>query len=255
MKITLLGTGTSTGIPTIGVNKESCFSDDPRDNRLRSSILVEFKNKNIVVDCGPDFRQQMLRTNTTKVDAILFTHEHADHTAGLDDVRPISFKHGKIPIYAHERVIRNLKKRFDYLFDKKNDYPGSPHIYPKIIKNKKFNIEEIEILPITYMHHKLQVYGFRINNFAYVTDLKIITEKEFNKLKDLDVLILNSLRHNEHYSHINLSQALNHIEELKPKMAYLTHIAPDMGLHSETEKILPNSVFLGYDGLEIIIED
>tara|TARA_B100000965_G_scaffold382969_1_gene381750 strand:- start:8 stop:775 length:768 start_codon:yes stop_codon:yes gene_type:complete len=255
MKITVLGTGTSTGIPTIGVNKESCFSDDPRDNRLRSSILIEFKNKNIVVDCGPDFRQQMLRTNTTKVDAILFTHEHADHTAGLDDVRPISFKHGKIPIYAHERVIRNLKKRFDYLFDKKNDYPGSPHIYPKSIKNKKFNIEEIEILPITYMHHKLQVYGFRINNFAYVTDLKIITEKEFNKLKDLDVLILNSLRHDEHYSHINLSQALNHIEELKPKMAYLTHIAPDMGLHSETEKTLPNSVFLGYDGLEIIIED
>ena len=255
MKITFLGTGTSTGIPTIGVNRESCFSTDPKDNRLRSSILIECNNKKIVIDCGPDFRQQMLRTETTKVDAILFTHEHADHTAGLDDIRPISFKHGKIPIYAHARVVENLKIRFDYLFDKKNDYPGSPHVYPITIKNKKFNIEEIEIQPITYMHHKLQVFGFRINNFAYVTDLKMITKKELNKLKNLDVLILNSLRHNEHYSHINLTQAIEYIEELKPKKAYLTHIAPDMGLHSETEKILPKSVFLGYDGLEINIDD
>ena len=255
MKITFLGTGTSTGIPTIGVNRDSCFSDDTKDNRLRSSILIQCKNKNIVIDCGPDFRQQMLRTNTTKVDVILFTHEHADHTAGLDDVRPISFKHGKIPIFAHKRVVKNLRKRFDYLFDKKNDYPGSPHVYPKIIENKKFNFEEIEIIPITYMHHKLQVYGFRINDFAYVTDLKTISKKEFDKLKNLDVLVLNALRHNEHYSHINLRQALDHIEALKPKKAYLTHIAPDMGLHSETENILPKSVHLGFDGLEIIIND
>ena len=255
MKITFLGTGTSTGIPTIGLDRESCFSDDPRDNRLRSSILIEYKNKNIVVDCGPDFRQQMLRTNTTKVDAILFTHEHADHTAGLDDVRPISFKHGKIPIYAHNRVIENLKKRFDYLFDKKNDYPGSPHVFPNIIENKKFKIDEIEILPITYMHHKLQVYGFRIDDFAYVTDLKLITKNELDKLRNLDVLILNSLRHNEHYSHINLSQALDHIEQLKPKRAFLSHIAPDMGLHSQTEKMLPQSVSLGFDGLEITLND
>ena len=238
MKITFLGTGTSTGIPTIGVDRESCFSDDPRDNRLRSSILIEYKNKNIVVDCGPDFRQQMLRTNTTKVDAILFTHEHADHTAGLDDVRPISFKHGKIPIYAHNRVIENLKKDLIICLTK-NDYPGSPHVFPNIIENKKFKIDEIEILPITYMHHKLQVYGFRIDDFAYVTDLKLITKNELDKLRNLDVLILNSLRHNEHYSHINLNQALDHINQLKPKKAYLTHIAPDMGLHSETEKNAP----------------
>ena len=255
MKITFLGTGTSTGIPTIGLDRESCFSDDPRDNRLRSSILIEYKNKNIVVDCGPDFRQQMLRTNTTKVDAILFTHEHADHTAGLDDVRPISFKHGKIPIYAHNRVIENLKKRFDYLFDKKNDYPGSPHVFPNIIENIKFKIEDIEIVPLTYMDHKLLVYGFRINDFAYVTDLKLITKNELDKLRNLDVLILNSLRHNEHYSHINLNQALDHINQLKPKKAYLTHIAPDMGLHSETEKMLPQSVGLGFDGLEITLND
>ena len=253
MKITFLGTGTSTGIPTIGLDRESCFSDDPRDNRLRSSILIEYKNKNIVVDCGPDFRQQMLRTNTTKVDAILFTHEHADHTAGLDDVRPISFKHGKIPIYAHNRVIENLKKRFDYLFNKKNDYPGSPHVFPNIIENKKFKIDEIEILPITYMHHKLQVYGFRINDFAYVTDLKLITKNELDKLRNLDVLILNSLRHNEHYSHINLDQALDHIEQLKPKKAYLTHISHLMGKHEEVNSLLPENVEIAYDTLSITI--
>ena len=255
MKITFLGTGTSTGIPTIGVERASCFSKDKRDNRLRSSILVEYKNKNIVIDCGPDFRQQMLRTGVTKVDAILFTHEHADHTAGLDDVRPISFKHGKIPIFAHERVIQNLSKRFDYLFDVKNDYPGSPHVFPNIIENKKFVLEGIEILPVNYMHHKLQVYGFRIKNFAYVTDLKKISKNELDKLKNLDVLILNALRQREHYSHINLEQALELINELKPKKAFLTHIAPDMGLHSETEKLLPPTVRLGFDGLEIIIND
>ena len=255
MKITFLGTGTSTGIPTIGVERASCFSKDKRDNRLRSSILVEYKNKNIVIDCGPDFRQQMLRTGVTKVDAILFTHEHADHTAGLDDVRPISFKHGKIPIFAHERVIQNLSKRFDYLFDVKNDYPGSPHVFPNIIENKKFVLEGIEILPVTYMHHKLQVYGFRIKNFAYVTDLKKISKNELDKLKNLDLLILNALRHREHYSHINLEQALELINELKPKKTFLTHIAPDMGLHSETEKLLPSTVRLGFDGLEIIIND
>ena len=255
MKITFLGTGTSTGVPTIGVERASCLSKDKRDNRLRSSILVEYKNKNIVIDCGPDFRQQMLRTGVTKVDAILFTHEHADHTAGLDDVRPISFKHGKIPIFAHERVIQNLSKRFDYLFDVKNDYPGSPHVFPNIIENKKFVLEGIEILPVTYMHHKLQVYGFRIKNFAYVTDLKKISKNELDKLKNLDVLILNALRQREHYSHINLEQALELINELKPKKAFLTHIAPDMGLHSETEKLLPPTVRLGFDGLEIIIND
>ena len=141
------------------------------------------------------------------------------------------------------------------MFDKKNDYPGSPHVFPNIIENKKFKIDEIEILPITYMHHKLQVYGFRIDDFAYVTDLKLITKNELDKLRNLDVLILNSLRHNEHYSHINLDQALDHIEQLKPKKAYLTHIAPDMGLHSETEKMLPQSVSLGFDGLEITLND
>lgn len=256
MKITFLGTGTSTGIPTIGLKNDSCLSNDIKDNRLRSSILIEINHKNFVIDCGPDFRQQMLNSKTTKIDAIFFTHEHADHTAGLDDIRPISFKHGKIPIYGHKRVIENLKKRFDYLFEKKDNYPGSPHVFSKsVFEGKNFTIDDIVITPITYMHHKLQVFGFRINNFAYITDLKTIDDSELKKLEGLDVLILNALRHKEHYSHINLDQALNIIKKLKPKKSYLTHIAPDMGLHNETQNKLPETVFLSYDGLKINLID
>ena len=256
MKVTFLGSGTSTGIPTIGLERESCLSSDKRDNRLRSSILIEYKSKSVLIDCGPDFRQQMLRINKTKIDAIFFTHEHADHTAGLDDVRPISFQHGKIPIYAHKRVVENLKNRFDYLFDIKGDYPGSPHVYPNIINEGEiFKFKDISVTPITYMHYKLQVFGFRIENFAYVTDLKEIEESELDKLLGLDTLVLNALRHKEHYSHINLTQAIEIVEKLKPKRTYLTHIAPDMGLHTDTEKLLPESVFLSYDGLELLINN
>ena len=256
MKITFLGTGTSTGIPTIGLNRDVCESNDLRDKRLRSSILIEYNNKVIVVDCGPDFRQQMLRTNNNKVDAIFFTHEHADHTAGLDDVRPISFRYGKIPIYAHRRVIKNLEKRFDYLFDDKNSYPGSPHVFSNYIEeNQNFKIDDIVVQPISYLHDKLQVFGFKIKSFAYITDLKTISKIELNKLRNLDILVLNALRHKEHYSHINLVQALEIIDEIKPKNAYLTHIAPDMGLHGETEKLLPKSVYISHDGLKINIDD
>ena len=255
MKITFLGTGTSTGIPTIGLDKPVCKSNHYKDIRLRSSILINVNQKNIIVDCSPDFRQQMLNNNFSKIDAILFTHEHSDHTAGLDDVRPISFKHGMIPLFGKKRVLKKLEKRFDYLFDKSGGYTGSPHVFSNNIKkNSDFQIDELVFKPISFMHHKLQVFGYRLLNFAYVTDLKTIKKKELQKLMNLDCLVLNALRHKEHYSHINLNQALEIIKVLKPKKTYLTHIAPDMGFHIETEKLLPRNVFLAYDGLQIQVD-
>ena len=252
MKLIFLGTGTSTGIPTIGIEGPVCYSDDSKDVRTRSSVLLQINNKNILIDCSPDFRQQMLRSKISKIDAILFTHEHSDHTAGLDDVRPISFRHGKIPIYAHQRVISNLEKRFDYLFDEKGGYTGSPHVFSNIIEeNIDFSFDGIKFSTVSYMHHNLQVFGFRYKNIAYITDLKKIKSDQLLKLKDLDILVLNALRHKEHYSHINLDQALRIIEELKPKKSFLTHIAPDMGMHEDTQKLLPKNVFLAYDMLEV----
>ena len=250
MKITFLGTGTSTGIPTIGVDRESCFSEDPRDNRLRSSILIEYKNKNIVVDCGPDFRQQMLRTNTTKVDAILFTHEHNDHVSGLDDVRPLYFLHGDIPIYANKRVIESLKYRFNYIFNKKEKIPGSPNLLINEI-NDKLNIFENEIIVLNAKHGNLNINGFRIGKIAYYTDVKYVPESEFKKLFGLDVLVINSLRIEEHYSHYNLKNALELIRKIKPKRAYLTHVSHKLGFHDDVQESLPNNVFLAYDGLQI----
>jgi phosphoribosyl 1,2-cyclic phosphate phosphodiesterase len=255
MKITFLGTGTSTGIPTIGVDRPVCKSEDSKDIRLRSSILINVEQKNILIDCSPDFRQQMLKNNFSKIDAILFTHEHSDHTAGLDDVRPISFKYGKIPLFGKKRVLKKLEKRFDYLFDDSSGYTGSPHVYSNNVKkNTDFKIDDLVFKPISYMHHKLQVFGYRLFNFAYITDLKTINDNELKKLMNLDCLVLNALRHKEHYSHINLNQALEIVEILKPKTTYLTHIAPDMGFHAETEKLLPENVYLAYDGLQVVID-
>ena len=231
MKIIFLGTGTSTGIPSIGLNYPVCSSKDFRDKRLRSSILINHNKKNIVIDCGPDFRQQLLTNNITRVDSILFTHEHADHTAGLDDVRPISFKNGKIPIYAHDRVLKNLKHRFLYLFEKQNDYAGDVHLIPnRVCENKAFNLHDFTVKPISYSHHKLQVFGYRINDFAYITDLKKIDKTEKNKLLNLDCLVLNALRHHKHYSHINLEEALQIIHDIKPKKTYFLNISKPFGI-------------------------
>ncbi|MEM1001721.1 MAG: MBL fold metallo-hydrolase, partial [Bacteroidota bacterium] len=190
MKVTFLGTGTSQGIPIIGSSHPVCLSDNPKDKRLRVSILVEWDDKIYVVDCGPDFRQQMLRANVSRLDAIIFTHEHADHTMGLDDIRPFFFRQGDIDIYAHQRVFDALETRFHYIFQTENKYPGAPDVSRHVIENKPFNVESHRIIPIEGFHYKLQVFGFRFGDFAYLTDMKTVPEMEVEKLKDLDVLVV-----------------------------------------------------------------
>lgn len=253
MKVTFLGTGTSQGIPIIGSTHPVCLSENPKDKRLRVSVLVEWGDHAYVVDCGPDFRQQMLRAGCTKLDGIIFTHEHADHTAGLDDIRPFNFRQGDMPIYAHERVIKGLERRFDYIFETKNKYPGAPGVKSNIIANTPFTLGGLEIIPVNLMHHKLQVFGFRFGDFAYLTDMKTITDKEVEKLKDLKVLVVNALRIEPHMSHLNLEEALNFIERVNPEKAYLTHISHLLGFHDDVQQKLPSNVFLAYDNLQISI--
>jgi phosphoribosyl 1,2-cyclic phosphate phosphodiesterase len=251
MKLIFLGTGTSKGIPVIGSTNEVCLSTDQRDKRLRSSVMISWENHNYVIDCGPDFRMQLLKTEISKIDGILFTHEHADHTAGLDDIRPFTQKYGAMPLYAKKSVLKNLKKRFDYIFRTKNKYPSAPNIKPIIIKNKSFNLGGLEIIPIKVKHGNLSIYGYRFDKFAYLTDVSFIKNKEREKLKNLDVLVINALQIKAHPTHFNLKKALDFIKELNPKKAYITHISHKLGFHVEVELLLPKNVFLAYDGLEI----
>jgi phosphoribosyl 1,2-cyclic phosphate phosphodiesterase len=254
LKVYFLGTGTSQGIPIIGSDHEVCKSTDPKDKRLRVSIWISWNDHSYVIDCGPDFRQQMLASNCKKVDGILFTHEHADHTAGLDDIRPFNFKHGAIPIYAHKRVLTNIEKRFDYIFETVNRYPGAPSVEKHEIKNNlPFSIGNKIAVPINVMHGDLQVFGFRIDDFAYLTDVKTVEELEISKLKNLKVLVINALRLEPHKTHFNLQEALDFIALLKPEKAYLTHISHMLGFHEVVQKQLPSNVFLAYDNLEITI--
>lgn len=254
IKVTFLGTGTSQGIPVIGSNHPVCKSNDPKDKRLRVSVWVRWNNYSCVIDCGPDFRQQMLRENVTKVDAILLTHEHSDHTAGIDDIRPFNFMQGKMAFYAHKRVFKALHQRFEYVFTKENKYPGAPDIEEiEIDKNSIFTIGGKTIVTIEAYHDKLPVLGFRIDNFTYLTDVKTIVPEEIEKVKGTDVLVINALREEPHYSHFTLSEALDFIDKVKPKKAYLTHISHLMGFHEEVEKKLPENVHLAYDTLTITI--
>ncbi|KIC03634.1 beta-lactamase [Flavobacterium sp. JRM] len=254
MKVYFLGTGTSQGIPIIGVDHPVCKSTDPKDKRLRVSIWISWDDHSYVVDCGPDFRQQMLSCNCQKLDAILFTHEHADHTAGLDDIRPYNFRQGEMPIYAHERVIGNLKKRFDYVFETVNKYPGAPSVKTiEVINDEPFAVGDKIAIPVNVMHGDLQVFGYRIDDFAYLTDVKTIDEVEIKKLKNLKVLVINALRVEPHDTHFNLQEALDFITLVQPEKAYLTHISHVLGFHEEVQKTLPKNVFLAYDNLEITI--
>ena len=263
MKITFLGTGTSQGIPIIGSNHPVCLSKDPKDKRLRVSVLIEWDDYNYVIDCGPDFRQQMLNTLSRKrtpsnepatLHGILFTHEHADHVAGLDDIRPFVFRQGDIPLYAHKRVLENLKQRFDYIFRTEERYPGAPSVLSQeVVNGQSLQLGNLEVIPVEAYHGTLQVFGYRFDKIAYLTDVKTIAVEELNKLKDLDILVLNCLREEEHFTHLNLEEALVLIEKIKPKKTYLTHISHMLGFHKEVEKKLPENVFLAYDGLCLTI--
>ena len=253
MKVTFLGTGTSQGIPVIGSTHPVCLSNDTKDKRLRASILIKYKQANIVIDCTPDFRAQMLSNPIEKLDALLFTHEHADHTAGIDDIRPFYFKQGDIPIYAHHRVIDSLKKRFDYIFEQENKYPGAPGVQINEVRNNQRIVlnNQISILPLDCYHGSLQVFGYRIADFAYLTDVKTVPEQSINQLKNLDVLVVNALRISPHKTHFNLEEALNFITLVQPKKTYITHISHHLGFHEEVAKQLPESVYLAYDNLTI----
>lgn len=255
MNIYFLGTGTSQGIPVIGSNDPVCLSNDFKDKRLRTSIFVEWDGLIFQIDCGPDFRSQMLTSKCSKIDAILFTHEHADHTAGFDDIRPFCFMQKEaLPVYAQERVISELKKRFEYIFETENRYPGAPsvNVFP-IKEGDSFEIKGKEIVPISVLHGDLPILGYRFDNFAYLTDVKYITEENIDKLQNLDVLVINALRITEHPTHNNLEEALAFVEIIKPKKAYLTHIGFQLGFHEEIQKKLPNNVYLAYDNLQITI--
>lgn len=251
MDVTFLGTGTSQGIPIIGSEHPVCLSDNTKDKRLRVSILITWNNLNILVDCGPDFRQQMLANGVKKLDAIFYTHEHNDHTAGLDDIRPFFFRQGDIPVYAHKRVLTALRKRFDYIFTTENKYPGAPGVIENTIENKPFNFHGLTVTPVEFMHNRLQVFGFRVEDFAYLTDVKSIEDEEVEKLKDLKVLVVSALRIEPHHSHFNLEEALEFIKNVKPEKAYLTHISHMLGFHEEVERTLPENVHLAYDNLKI----
>lgn len=254
IKVWFLGTGTSQGIPVIGSSHSVCLSNDPKDKRLRVSVWIHWDNYSYVVDCGPDFRQQMLTSKCPKLDGILFTHEHADHTAGLDDIRPFFFRQGDIPIYAHKRVLEGLEKRFDYIFEQDNKYPGAPGVITHEVKNNEsFTVGNKMCVPINIMHGGLQVFGYRIDSFAYLTDVKLVADEEKEKLKGVKVLVVSALREEPHSAHFNLEEALAFIEEIQPERAYLTHISHLMGFHAEVQKKLPQNVFLAYDNLQITI--
>ena len=254
MKVTFLGTGTSQGVPVIGCQCNVCQSDDPKDNRLRTSVLIETGNVKIVIDCGPDFRQQMLREKITAINAILITHSHKDHIGGLDDVRAFNYIQQKpAEVYATDEVQQAIKREFSYAFGE-NRYPGVPEIHLHSIRNSRFVAAGVDILPIKARHFNDQyVFGFRIGDFSYLTDAVEITDEEKNKMKGSKVIVINALRKKTHYSHFTLEGALKILSELKPEHGYLTHISHQMGKDADIEKELPGFVRLAYDRQQVVI--
>ena len=253
MKIKFLGTGTSQGVPVITCSCNICTSSNPKDNRLRTSILIESEKATVVVDTGPDFRYQMLRAKVKTLSAIVYTHEHKDHTAGLDDIRAFNYSENrKTKIYAHPRVQQAIRREFSYIFSDVK-YPGIPKLEFIDIDKEKFIIDDIEMQPIEVMHYRLPVLGFRIKDFVYITDAKTIDEKEIQKIQNCKILVLNALQIEPHISHFTLEEALEMIARIKPETAYLTHISHRLGKHNEISSELPKNVFLAYDGLVLEI--
>lgn len=251
MKVTFLGTGTSQGVPVIGCTCEVCSSLDFRDKRLRTAIHIQIQDQSWVVDTGPDFRQQMLREYIQRLDAVIFTHAHRDHTAGLDDVRAYNFlQQMDMPIYGTQPTLDQLKVEYAYAFEK-NAPLGLPRLDLRIIDDKPFSIQGIEIIPLPVMHLRMPVYGYRFGNFSYITDANFIPDETLERLKGTEVLVLNALQHERHVSHFNLTEALAMAEKINPKKTYLLHMSHKLGLHAAIEKELPANIRLAYDGLQL----
>lgn len=253
IKVRFLGTGTSQGIPMIGCTCTVCQSSDTRDKRLRVSVFLEALGKNIIIDTGPDFRQQVLEAGFSQLDAILYTHEHKDHIAGMDDVRGFNFVMKRsIPIYGMPRVLNQIKKEFYYAFEE-NKYPGVPEVEPIEINARAFYLGDLRIQPIPVKHYQLDILGYRIGDFTYITDANAIPETSMDLIRGSKVLVLNALRTTPHISHFTLDQALDIIAEIQPEQAYLTHLSHQMGLHAQVQAELPKGVYLAYDGLNLTL--
>jgi len=249
VKITFLGTGTSQGVPVIACECETCQSEDPRDKRLRTSLLYEEEETTLLFDAGPDFRQQMLREGVKKLDSIILTHEHKDHIAGIDDVRAFNYKsQDAIDIYAEERVLKAIRKEFSYVFAE-YQYPGIPKMRLNTVNDHSFSVNGIPIIPVRVFHYRLPVFGYRIGNFAYITDANYVPEESKEKLFGVKYLVVNALRKEKHISHFSLREAIDFIREISPKKAFITHVSHQMGRYEQVSAELPPEIILAYDGL------
>lgn len=252
IEIEFLGTGTSTGVPVLACQCPVCRSVDPRDKRMRTSALIRTQGKTLLIDCGPDFRMQMLRASDYHIDAMIATHVHYDHVGGVDDLRPYCYRPGHFPLYAREEVLHDLRMKMPYSFGK-NPYPGAPQFAEHVVGDEPFLCEGVMVTPLPVWHGKMLINGYRIGDLAYITDAKSIDESTFLRLKGVRLLVINGLRFTEHNTHFSIDQALEVIRRVEPEQAYITHMSHEAGLHAETDSRLPDGVNLAYDGLVVRI--